>query len=314
MKMYWRSFTGLLVWAALSSSAQAHIKLLKPASWLTEDEVGGPQKGGPCGPGGADDVQPMPLTMDVTTVHAGDTIMVEFEETVHHQGWFRIALDADPSKFEEIKFPNTGDCTYDMSKVPTAPHGNVLVDGLGMDNALTGANRKFAEMVKLPDTPCEKCTLQVIQVMADIVHAPPGCIYYHCAQLTILPKEGAAAGSGGASGKAAAGGGAVAAAGTGAAGSSAISGSAGVSGRAAVVSPTPVAGKAAPTPSVGMAGSAAPTTPAAPTAGMSAPAPAAAAQVPSNRGCAATAAGGSAGLGALYVMLASLLVLRRKRR
>jgi MYXO-CTERM domain-containing protein len=311
MKMYWRSFTGLLVWAALSSSAQAHIKLLKPASWLTEDEVGGPQKGGPCGPGGPDDVQPMPLSMDVTTVHAGDTIMVEFEETVHHQGWFRIALDADPSKFEDIKFPNTTDCTYDMSKVPTAPHGNVLVDGLGMDEALTGPNRKFAELVKLPDAPCEKCTLQVIQVMADIVHAPPGCIYYHCAQLTILPKAGAAAGSGGSPGNAAAGGGAVAAAGTGAAGS--LSGSAGASGSVAVVSPTPAAaGTAAPTPSVGMAGSAAMTTNTAPTAGMSAPA--AAAQVPSNRGCAVTAAGGSSGLGALYLMLASLLMLRRKRR
>lgn len=305
MKIYWRAFTGLLVWAAFSSSAQAHIKLLKPASWLTEDEVGGPQKGGPCGPGGPDDVQPMPLSMDVTTVHAGDTIMVEFEETVHHQGWFRIALDADPSKFEELKFPNTTDCTYDMSKVPTTPHGNVLVDGLGMDEALTGPNRKFAEMVKLPDTPCEKCTLQVIQVMADIVHSPPGCIYYHCAQLTILPKAGAAAGSGGVSGTAAAGGGAVALAGTGAAGS--ISGSAGASGSAAVVSPTPVAGKPAPT---GMAGSAAPTTSGG-AAGMSAPA--VAAPVPSNSGCAVTAAGGSAGLGALYLMLASVLMLRRKR-
>jgi hypothetical protein len=199
MSKFSSAFVGLLAWAALTGSAQAHIKLISPDSWLNEDNVGGPQKGGPCGPGSFDDVQPVPMSMKVTTVTAGDTIMVQFDETIHHPGWFRIALAEDPADFEEIEFPNAGDCTYDMSKVPREPHGNVLADGLGMDTNLGGSNRKFMEMIKLPDTPCEKCTLQVIQVMADALHSPPGCVYYHCAELKIVAKEGAApaAGSGG---------------------------------------------------------------------------------------------------------------------
>ena len=189
-------FVGALVWAALSSVAHAHIKLLQPDSWLNEDELGGPQKGGPCGPGGFDDEQPVPLSTKVTTVVAGDTLTVEFEETIHHPGWFRISLAEDPADFEEIAFPNANNCNYDLAQVPSEPHGNVLLDGLGKDTDLTGPSRTFSEQVKLPDRPCEKCTLQVIQVMADALHAPPDCIYYHCATLKILPSAGAAADSG----------------------------------------------------------------------------------------------------------------------
>jgi hypothetical protein len=254
MKMHWSSFTALLLWATLSSSAHAHIKLLKPTSWLKEDDLGAPQKGGPCGPGGADDVQPMPLSNEVTTAHAGDTVMVEFQETVHHPGWFRISLAADTSEFEEIKFPNTADCTYDMATVPKEPHGNVLADGVGMDTALLGDNRTLTQMVKLPDAPCEKCTLQVIQVMADAAHSPPGCIYHHCAILKILPKAGAAAGSGGASAGAAAGSGGSAA---GAGGST----GAGSAGAGATVVARPAGGAGAggsSTTTAGAAGKAAP--------------------------------------------------------
>jgi MYXO-CTERM domain-containing protein len=191
MKPLLRSLPGVLALGAIgavaASPAHAHFKLLKPTAWIVEGETGDPQKQGPCGtdPAGAD------LTNEVTEVKAGETIMVEFEETIHHPGWFRIAIDADRSKFEEIEFPSSN-CTYDMDTVPEEPHGNVLVDGLAKDENLGGANRKFAEMVKIPDEPCEKCTLQVIQVMADAIHAPPGCIYYHCADLKIVAAEGGA--------------------------------------------------------------------------------------------------------------------------
>ena len=48
-----RWFGGVAAGALLLSAApsEAHIKLLKPTSWLTEDDLGGPQKGSPCGPG-----------------------------------------------------------------------------------------------------------------------------------------------------------------------------------------------------------------------------------------------------------------------
>jgi hypothetical protein len=175
---------------------------------------------------------------------AGETIMVEFEETIHHPGWFRISLDEDRSKFEDIKFTGAG-CTYDIDSVPTMPHGNVLVDGLAKDDNLGGSNRKFMEMVKIPEKPCEKCTLQVIQVMADTIHAPPGCIYYHCADIKIVAKPGAEGGS---------------------AGMAAMSGSAGAAGAANGGSPAAAAAGSAAT--AGTGGAAVTMTPATATAGQ----------------------------------------------
>jgi MYXO-CTERM domain-containing protein len=333
MKIVRSSLSGLLVWAALSSSAQAHIKLLKPDAWLNEDDLGAPQKGGPCGPGAADDVQPIPHSMKVTEVKAGDTLMVEFEETIHHPGWFRIALAPDPSEFEEVMFPNTTDCNYDMSKVPTEPHGNVLVDGLGMDTNITGPNRTFMEMVKLPDTPCEKCTLQVIQVMADALHAPPGCVYYHCAELKILPKDGAAAGSGGpvtGTGGAAAGvdsaAGAAASAGaastagagaaTGGVGGSSVSVPGGSAGKPATAGGS--AGTPATTPTTPGSTGAAGTTPTTPTTGMTGMQSSGNTAAPASEsgGCAVATpgAGSQRALGALGLLLGMLFIARRKRR
>ena len=187
-----RSILSLVAVTALSSTAHAHFKLLKPTSWIMEGSSGDPQKAAPCGPEAGDGM----MTNEITTVMAGETIMVEFEETIHHPGWFRISLDEDRSKFQDIKFSGAG-CTYDMDTVPTMPHDNVLVDGLAKDDNLGGSNRKFMEMVKIPDKPCEKCTLQVIQVMADAIHSPPGCIYYHCADLKIVAKPGGETGAAG---------------------------------------------------------------------------------------------------------------------
>jgi hypothetical protein len=316
MQRYSSAFVGLLAWAALSGTAQAHIKLIKPDAWLNEDNSGAPQKGGPCGPGGFDDVQPVPMSMKVTTVTAGDMLMVEFDETVHHPGWFRIALAEDPKDFEEIEFPNADNCNYDVSKVPTEPHGNVLKDGFGMDTNIGGANRKFMEMVKLPDTPCEKCTLQVIQVMADALHAPPGCVYYHCAELKILPKvgPGAAAGSGG---SAAAGSGGVAgaagtsgapAAGSGNAGS-VSAGTGGVHAHAAGAGGAiSIAGSSA------QAGRPATTTPSTPSEGVAGTAAQAGAEPANAGGCSVSHVGSGASVGILWLGLIPLWLTRRKKR
>jgi|GEM_PF-1248456 len=315
MQRYSSAFVGLLAWAALSGSAQAHIKLIKPDAWLNEDGSGGPQKGGPCGPGGFDDVQPMPLSMKVTTVTAGDMLMVQFDETVHHPGWFRIALAEDPKDFEEIVFPNPDNCNYDMSKVPTEPHGNVLKDGFGMDTNIGGENRQFMEMVKLPDAPCEKCTLQVIQVMADALHAPPGCVYYHCAELKILPKggPGAAAGSGGSA--AAGSGGAASAAGKGgavaagsgsagmvAAGAGGVHGHAGSGGAIAVAGSSAQAGRPA-----------TPTTPSTPSSGMAGTGAQVGAEPSNAGGCSVSRVGSSASVGVLWLGLSVLTLARRRR-
>jgi hypothetical protein len=178
--------------------AQAHFILLKPDSWLNEDQSplagGAPQKMGPCGPGGGDDVQPVPESGKMTTVHVGDKVMVQWQVTVPHGGYFRISLAKDRSEFTEPHFADDVACSFDAMSVQTGAHGNVLMDGID-----SGATE---QEITIPDMPCDECTLQVIQVMQD--HGPPNCTYYHCANLQILGADGG--GTGGTGGDAGQGG------------------------------------------------------------------------------------------------------------
>ena len=75
---------------ALSSSltAHAHFRLLNPPTWVQEDDLGNPQKGGPCGEAGA-------ATNMVTTYTAGETVMVQWQEMIGHSGHFRRAIFGD---------------------------------------------------------------------------------------------------------------------------------------------------------------------------------------------------------------------------
>jgi MYXO-CTERM domain-containing protein len=186
--------TSLALWGA--APVHAHFKVLKPASWLNEDQLGGPQKGSPCGPGNSklfigDDVQPVPVSNAATTFHAGETITVELEETIYHPGYFRISLaktraaEATTTNFPDPALTDLQDCHYDRSAVKTVPHDNVLADGLFMAEGDEGTNRSLMQAVKLPSEPCEHCTLQIVQVMEG--HPGASCFYFHCADVTILP-------------------------------------------------------------------------------------------------------------------------------
>jgi hypothetical protein len=178
------------------SSAEAHIKMLKPASWLKENAQGAPQKGGPCGPGNSslpfgDDVQPVPLSGAITTFTAGQKIKVEWEETIQHPGYFRIALAENRADLKDPTHAIDGSCNVkDRSQIQTGAHDNVLADGI-LIQPKGGPARpgfpNFSYEVTLPNKPCEKCTLQLIQFMEN---HPPGCIYYHCADIKIVGAGG----------------------------------------------------------------------------------------------------------------------------
>jgi hypothetical protein len=189
--------------AAPFATAHAHFTLLAPDSWVVEDNLGGPQKGSPCGPMGFDEpAGGTQYSMKVTTVHAGDTIKVDIQETIYHPGYFRVALASNQSDFMDPPLTDMNQCSVDLDSVGTAAHGNVLVDGIAKTDEATGSNRHLMQDVKLPDTPCDDCTLQVMQVMKD--HGPPNCFYYHCAKLKILPADGSnTAGSGATAGSSA---------------------------------------------------------------------------------------------------------------
>ena len=326
----------LLASASYAPSVHAHFKLLSPSSWLKEDDLGGPQKGSPCGPGGTgllgDDVSPVPLSNAMTEVRAGDTVLVDIQETIYHPGYFRIALAEKREDFAIPPVDNPMSCAFDLDKVPTTPHDNVLLDGLFKVETMSGALRRLKQEVKLPDEPCEKCTLQVIQVMLN--HGASSCYYYHCADLKILP---AANGAAGASGAAAAGRGSTSSTGgtpaagsggasgntgaiggsTAAAGSTATTGGAGtnVIATAGQTASGDTTGSSIPTASAGRSGTTSPASTAAGTSAPTAMLPSTPTAPPTERkssSCSLISSTGSDWNGAL-AMLGAAFVLGRRR-
>jgi MYXO-CTERM domain-containing protein len=164
-----RLLIGSLAFAAALSAAaatQAHIKLLSPVS-RHPDLL----KTGPCGV--ANDTR----GTSITYLEPGATIAVEWDETVEHPGHFRIMFAEDgfdfpvPAAFDDSCTPgdvNNGvHCLADpIADLPNQPN--------------------YTYEVTLPNTPCDNCTLQVIQMMTD---KPPygdgNDIYYQCADLVL---------------------------------------------------------------------------------------------------------------------------------
>jgi MYXO-CTERM domain-containing protein len=311
MKTTLRLLGGVLLATAMfpRSAAEAHIKMLKPAPWIVEDEgIGGfgggnPQKTGPCGPGAGD---AKTLTNTVTTYKAGETISVQWNETIPHPGYFRIALAENRADLLDPSLKFDANCNVDHSLIPKGPHDNVLADGILIqepNGAARPGSPNYTFEVKLPETPCEKCTLQLIQFME--AH-PPSCIYYHCADIKIVAGGAASGGTGGDAGATsgtgmATTGAADAGASTGAAADAALPTGSGTA------SPVPVATGAADAGAVAVSGS---------DAGTVSAAPSTTAASPDDGGC-SVALGGTGSSGALAGMglaLVGLLLRRRRQR
>ena len=83
--------------AAMAPFAWAHFKLLEPASWIEENNLGDPQKLGPCGGTSANQAKgkaanPGTPTNMVTQAKGGQKLHIKLQETVFHPGHYRIAL------------------------------------------------------------------------------------------------------------------------------------------------------------------------------------------------------------------------------
>jgi len=172
--------------AALPVSADAHFTLMEPASWLMENRLGDPQKAGPCGGTSADPGTP---TMTVTPVAGGSKLHIKVQETVFHPGHYRVAL-AMNSRAELPPDPET--VTRDTEKGPWSVSAAVqspvrppvLADGLWAHTERPTA--PFETDIDLPNINCEKCTLQIIQFMAEHGRNRDGDFsYHHCADLKI---------------------------------------------------------------------------------------------------------------------------------
>jgi hypothetical protein len=183
----------ILLAAALTiavQNASAHFKLLEPASWLIENERGDPQKAGPCGGTNVDWGMP---SYAITKAVGGQKLHVKIQETVYHPGHYRVALAVNsPNELPPDPVTTTRDSERGPWSVSAAiqdpPPIPVLADGLFVHNMKPAAGQlpPWETDVVLPNINCKKCTLQVVQFMAE--HAfnnPGGYSYHHCAELQI---------------------------------------------------------------------------------------------------------------------------------
>ncbi len=204
MKSHSRSFlslpglgAALVLFGALAvpRAARAHIKMSTPADWIMTSSLGDPQKITPCG---VDPTMPSTFTVTnaVTTLHVGDKVVFNWTETVPHDGHFRISLAINSR--DELKDPMVTQMNSDgtAAAVAISTAYPVLADNLFPHTAASvAAGKAYTDTVTIPNTPCAKCTLQLLQFMAN--HPlDPSYFYHQCADVTIL----AVGGTGGTSG------------------------------------------------------------------------------------------------------------------
>ena len=184
---FWHLSCFALGLVVFPSGSQAHFRLLSPASWLVENQLGDPQKAAPCGGTNVDFGKP---TYAVTPVQGGSLLHVKVQETVYHPGHYRVALAVNsPTELPLDPKPTT--MTNDKGVImsvsaevmnPAAPP--VLADGLFQHSAPVTA--PWETDVTIPNINCKACTLQVIQFMEQHPMNNPGNFtYHHCAVLHI---------------------------------------------------------------------------------------------------------------------------------
>jgi hypothetical protein len=190
-----RAFAGALVVGAIGMLvaphvAQAHFVLNEPPAWMSQDSLGIPEKLGPCGDesDGTDAATPSNI---VTAYQQGQTITVTVNEVIFHPGHYRISLAVnDRSELPAEPLVTAGSTACGSAPIQSPPVFPVLADGVFVHTTAFTAPQSI--QITLPaNVTCTKCTLQVIEFMADHgLNVPGGCFYHHCADLSIQPPDG----------------------------------------------------------------------------------------------------------------------------
>jgi hypothetical protein len=158
---------------ALPLAVFAHFKLLEPAEWVRTSDLGDPQKAGPCGLQDTTGDNAKLLTNASTKATGGSKLHLKIQETIYHSGHYRT-----------------------WAQIQSPPQLPVIADGLFPHYPKPGepASKRvdpkspmlWEADVELPNINCPKCTLQVIEFMADHPYnVPGGYSYHHCAALEI---------------------------------------------------------------------------------------------------------------------------------
>lgn len=149
--------------------ADAHVSLQSPLPRTLE------QKQPNCGLTGST------RSANPTVYAPGETITVQWNETIDHPGHYRLMFDLDG----EDGFPFPVGLDDELEGVLA----NYIPDRAG--------GGIYTQEVTLPDVECDNCTLQLIQVMKA---APPYVVddfYFQCADITLAVGGGPDAGAGG---------------------------------------------------------------------------------------------------------------------
>jgi hypothetical protein len=205
MKHTARLVYSLLTAGVLATAApailHAHFKLVEPASWLVENDRGDPQKLGPCGnaPTAAANQPPVPLSNVVGKAVGGSKLHLKVQETIFHPGHYRVALAVN-SRDELPMDPFTTERMTERGPqsvwavIQSPPQIPIIADGLFQHYTRPAPPAQGAQAqplvwetdIQLPNISCPKCTLQIIQFMADHgYNMPGGYSYHHCADLAI---------------------------------------------------------------------------------------------------------------------------------
>jgi len=189
MKHFSRLLTVVLLAVIFAPASKGHFKLLEPPSALMEADNGDPQKMAPCGGTSANAGTASNI---ITNVRGGAKLHLKVQETVYHPGHYRVALAvnsrAELPKDPEVTTRESARGPQSVSAVIQNPvRPPVLADGLWAHNARpTPPAPPYETDIDIPNINCEKCTLQIIQFMAEHgLNRDGDFSYHHCADLKI---------------------------------------------------------------------------------------------------------------------------------
>ena len=191
MDKFWTMGGMALAMIVLPATSQAHFRLLAPASWIEENQLGDPQKAGPCGGTNTDYGKP---TYAVTSVKGGTALHIKVQETVYHPGHYRVALAVNsptelPVDPKATIMTNERGMVMSVSAEISPAVAPILADGLFAHSAKSAD--PFETDITIPNINCKACTLQVAEFMEQHpVNNPGQFTYHHCAVLHITADPG----------------------------------------------------------------------------------------------------------------------------
>ena len=125
----------------------------------------------------------------INKIQGGQKLHLKLQETVFHPGHYRVALAVnsraelpeDPQAVTKESARGPQSVSAAIDKQPKVP---VLADGLFPHTVRM--NDPWETDIDIPNINCPKCTLQIVEFMAEHgLNKDGGFYYHHCADLQI---------------------------------------------------------------------------------------------------------------------------------